>query len=299
MSNGRTGAWAAAVAGTSTANAHVATTSRINPPLTGRSLPEGECRTTRLNVWGVAADGCLVSVNDLVLVQGMADTKLALSRWNERPWRVLRPWLALSLLIALLLLVSIFVIAELSTPDSTLYLLPGVNTTAGVDDYAHVLFRNSLVLALHALACVAGFIAGSSMPLAAAQRSGVSRWVHEKAGPFAIAFVLCATAFSLCTQAYVIGSGAATISAQLGISPGLLIITILPHALPELVALFLPLAAWMIASRKEEWHDLLAATAVTVAVAVPTLLAAAAVEIWVSPHLMAAVATEQMFLIGG
>ena len=41
---------------------------------------------------------------------------------------------------------------------------------------------DSLVLALHGTACVAGFIAGASMPIAAAQRTGFSRWVHVKAG---------------------------------------------------------------------------------------------------------------------
>ena len=61
-------------------------------------------------------------------------------------------------------------------------------------------------------------------------------------------------------------------------------LTLLPHALPELIALFLPLAAWIIASRRGDWHELLAATFVTVAIAVPMLLAAAAVEIWVTPH---------------
>ena len=49
--------------------------------------------------------------------------------------------------------------------------------------------------------------------------------------------------------------------------------------MPELVSLFLPLAAWIVASRRDDWQDLLAATAVTVAIAVPVLLAAAAVEI--------------------
>jgi uncharacterized membrane protein len=168
-----------------------------------------------------------------------------------------------------------------------------------MSDYVHVLFRNSLVLALHALACVAGFIAGSALPLSASHRSGIDRWVHEKAGPFAIAFVLCATTFSLSTQAYLIGSGAATIADQLGMSPGVLILSLLPHALPELVSLFLPLAAWIIASRRADWQDLLAATAVTVAIAVPTLLAAAAVEIWVSPHLMNALSTQNPPLLGG
>ncbi len=239
-----------------------------------------------------------MSVNDLVLVQGMADTRLALSRWNERPWTVLRPWLRLSFCIAVMLLVAVYVIAKLTTPDSSRYILPGVNSEAGLDDYAAVLFRNSLVLALHALACVAGFIAGSAMPLSAAQRSGLSRWVHEKAATFAIAFVICATTFSLATQAYVIGSQASTIAAQLGITPGQLMLTLIPHAIPELVALFLPLAAWIIASRRDDWQDLLAATAVTVAIAVPTLLMAAAIEVWVSPRIMEAIATHQPPLHG-
>ena len=153
-----------------------------------------------------------------------------------------------------------------------------------------MLYRNSLVLALHAMACVAGFMAGSSLPLSASKRHGLSRWVHEKAGPLAIAFVACATLFSLSTQAYGLGTGAATLAPQLGLTPGLLVVGLLPHAIPELTALFLPLAAWLIASRKRDWQDLLAATVVTVAIAVPVLLASAAVELWVSPVLLRSLA---------
>jgi hypothetical protein len=232
-----------------------------------------------------------MSVNDLVLVQGMKDTRLALTRWNREPAGVLLPWLRLSVLIALGLLFSIWLIALLSRPDLTAFDIPGYNSPAGFDDYLHVLYRNSLVLALHALACVAGFMAGSSLPLAAAQRSGLSRWVHEKAGPLAIGFVVCATLFSLTTQAYIIGGTASSIAGQLGVAPGTLLLALAPHALPELIALFLPLAAWMIASRRGDWQDLLAATFVTVAIAIPVLLAAAAVETWVSPHLLAAIAS--------
>lgn len=147
-----------------------------------------------------------------------------------------------------------------------------------------------LVLALHAMACVAGFMAGSSMPLAASQRSGLSRWVHEKAGPLAIGFVIAATLFSLSTQAYIVGGTAASLSLMLGLSPGELLLGLLPHAIPELTALFLPLAAWMIASRKGDWHELLAATFVTVAISVPVLLLAALVELYVSPGLLRALA---------
>ncbi len=232
-----------------------------------------------------------MSVEELVLVQGMHDTKLALRRWNSRPFEVLGPWLALSLMISLGLLCAVYAVAELTTPDSTRYVIPGYTEAAGLDDYVQVLFRNSLVLALHAMACVAGFIAGSSLPQSAASRTGLSRWVHEKAGPLAIAFVICATGFSLVTQAYIIGGGTASIAQQLGTTPAILLLALSPHALPELVALFLPLAAWMIASRNQDWQDLLAATFVTVAVAVPVVLAAAAVETWVSPHLLQAIAS--------
>jgi Stage II sporulation protein M len=230
-----------------------------------------------------------MSVNDLVLVQGMRDTRNALARWNSDPGSILLPWLALSIFIAVGLLLAIWLVASATTPDPTPLLIPGLNTEATVGDYFHVLYRNSLVLALHAMACVAGFIAGSSLPLSAANRSGLDRWVHEKAGPLAIGFVVCATVFSLCTQAFAIGGAASTVAGQLGVSPATLLLGLAPHAVPELVALFLPLAAWMIASRNDDWQDLLAATFVTVAVAVPTLLAAAAIEVWVSPHLLAAV----------
>ena len=227
-----------------------------------------------------------MSVNDLVLVQGMRDTKLALARWNREPGAVLRPWCILSAAIAVALLFAVFVVAKFTTPDRTIYLIPGYNADVSYGDYLHVLFRNSLVLALHALACVAGFMAGSSLPLSASHRSGLSRWVHEKAGPLAIGFVVCATLFSLGTQAFVLGGEAASMAGQIGTTPGLLLLARLPHALPELFALFLPLAAWMIASRRDDWHELLAATLVTVAIAIPIVLAAAAVEVWVSPKLL-------------
>jgi hypothetical protein len=111
--------------------------------------------------------------------------------------------------------------------------------------------------------------------------------VHDRAGPLAIGFVVLATLFSLATQAYALGQGASNLSGELGVSPPLLLAGLLPHALPELTALFLPLAAWTLAARREAWQELLAATFVTVAIAVPVLIAAAAVETWVSPGLLA------------
>ncbi len=229
----------------------------------------------------------LVSVNDLVLVQGIKDTRQTLAGWRRDPLAVLGVWLGWSFAIALALLGSVYLIAVNTSPDYSPLVIPGLSRAAEATDLLHILYRNGLVLALHAMACVAGFIAGSSLPLSAEKRSGLSRWVHEKAGPLAIAFVVGATTFSLVTQAYVLGGGAATLSWQLGVEPAALLAVVSVHALPELVALFLPLAAWMVASRQGDWHELLAATFVTLAVAVPVLVVSAVVEVYLTPQLLA------------
>jgi hypothetical protein len=227
-----------------------------------------------------------VNVSELALVQGMDDTRAALRRWNAAPFAVLRPWAIGAAAISVALLAAVWVVAQVVTPDPTGYLIPGLNEPSTLGSIGRVLFRNSLVLALHAMACVAGFIAGSSLPMQAEHHHGWWRSVHEKAGPAAIVFVAAATTFSLCTQAFVLGNEAATLAQQLHIGRGMLMLTLLPHALPELVALFLPLAAWMLASRREAWHELLAATAVTTAVAAPVLILAANVEVFVWPRLL-------------
>jgi hypothetical protein len=230
-----------------------------------------------------------VSINDFVLVQGMRDTRGALERWNSQPWPVLRGWFGGALMVASALLFAVWLVAATSTPDITPVRIPGVTDQANLGDIGHILFRNSLVLALHAFACVAGFIAGSSLVLSAEHRSGLSKLVHEKARPIAFAWVTLVTCFSLATQTYALGLTGAQLANQLGISPGVLVLTILPHAIPELVALFLPLAAWVIASKRNEWSDLLAATFVTVGVAIPMLICAAAWETYVWPHIQIAV----------
>jgi hypothetical protein len=218
----------------------------------------------------------------------MQDTRETLDAWSERPWPVLRGWLALSLAIALALLAATWFVAGLLTPDLTPIHLPGLTEPSQPGDLLPILWRNSLVLALHGTACVAGFIAGASMPIAAAQRSGLSRWIHVKAGELAILFVCAVTLFSLGTQALYLGFQGSTLAFQLHISRLELILSVLPHALLELTALFLPLAAWLLASRRGEWNQLLAATLITVALAIPALIVAATLEVYVWPHILEA-----------
>jgi hypothetical protein len=219
---------------------------------------------------------------------GVRQTRSTLRAWQRTPGAVLGRWFAGSALAATGLLCAVWVVATLFDGYQQVLILEPPFAIGDGGDVLSILRRNMLVLALHAMACVAGFIAGSSLPLQAKHHHGVSRFLHEHGGRIAIGFVCCATAFSLSAQAYVIGHSLAGVSHFLRVSPGILLLGVLPHAIPELIALFLPLAAWIIASRRGEWEQLLAATFVTVAVAVPILVIAAFIEVYISPHLFVA-----------
>lgn len=219
---------------------------------------------------------------------GVRHTRSTLRAWQRHPGGIVGRWIAGAALAAGGLLGAVLLVAALSPRYTQIVTLQPPFAVGDSADVVRVLSHNALVLALHAMACVAGFIAGSSLPLQASSRSGLSRWVHAHGGRIAIVFVICATAFSLSIQAYTLGHTLAGVAHFLRVSPALLLLSVLPHAIPELIALFLPLAAWIIASRRGEWEQLLAATFVTVAIAVPILVLAALIEVYVSPHLFTA-----------
>lgn len=224
--------------------------------------------------------------SELALAQGWKDTHATIAEWRANHWKVLIGWTLLSLAVAIALLVAVAMLADTIQPDPTPLVVIGTNRVPDLEFVAAILFRNSLVLALHGFACVAGFIAGSSLPMQAKQHSGIWRKVHERAGPLAITFVVCATSFSLLTQAYILGAQTSTLTAQLGLPVDTFMLVVATHAVPELTALFLPLAAWIIASRRNEWNKLLAATFVTVGIAIPVLILTALQEVYVTPHLI-------------
>ena len=197
-----------------------------------------------------------------------------------------RQWSALSFAIACALLTATWIVAGFMVPDLTRLGIAGVTHPVDFEDFLRILGRNATVLAFHAMACVAGFIAGASMPIAAQNRTGISRWVHIKAGELAILYVVAVTLFSLSVQAYMLGFQSPALSDQLHITNLELILSVTPHALIELTALFLPLAAWVIAARKEEWNQLLAATFVTVVIAIPMLVLGALLELFLWPQVL-------------
>jgi hypothetical protein len=239
-----------------------------------------------------------VDASSYALYHGVRRTRTTLRMWQRRPLPVLGSWVAGSLLAAVGLLLAVLVISELFGHYVQPVELQPPFAVGDLGDVARVVSHNLLVLALHAAACVAGFIAGSSLPLQAEGKSGLSLWVHEHGGRIAIAFVVCATTFSLSAQAYVLGHTLAGVAHFMKVSPALLLLGVLPHAIPELMALFLPLAAWIIASRRGEWDQLLAATVVTVAIALPVLVLAALIEVYVSPHVFASLTGLHAPIVG-
>jgi hypothetical protein len=229
-----------------------------------------------------------VDASAYALVHGVRRTRTTLHSWRAHRWRVLGGWFAGSALAAGGLLAAVLLVAGLDRGYVQPLPFEPPFAAGRLGDVPGLLLNNLLVLALHAMACVAGFIAGSSLPLQAAGKRGVSRWLHLHGGPIAIGFVVCATTFSLCTQAFLLGRALAGFAHFVGVSPALLLLAVLPHAVPELIALFLPLAAWIIASRRQQWDQLLAATLLTVSVALPILLVSALLEVYLSPHIFAA-----------
>ncbi|MBM3667864.1 MAG: hypothetical protein FJW90_10385 [Actinobacteria bacterium] len=229
-----------------------------------------------------------MAASEYALVHGARHMRATLETWQHDPWPLLRRWLAVAAAIGVLLLCGVCVVASLVKPDLGFNYVPSLPQGSELGHIADLVGRNSIVLALHAVACIAGFIAGVSLPLAAEKRQGISRWVHERARPVAFAWVLLVTCFSLVTQTLLLGVIGSTLAESLRISPAELILLTAPHALLELTAVFLPLAAWTIAGRRGDWDQLLAATAVTVTIAIPMLIASAAWEVHVWPQLLEA-----------
>lgn len=225
------------------------------------------------------------NANDLILRATMNETRETLARWRKRPLHTIGRWLLLSFAIAAAMLAAVLAVAHFSTGEPTNQ-LPRILSESRPSDLLHVFFRNSLVLALHGFVCLAGFMAMRALPEQTKYKRGVDRWVHEHAPRFAMLWVTSATIFSITTQIYILGHGVADLAMTLGISQATLLLTVLPHALLELTAVFLPLAAFLIASLHRDWHELLAATLVTVTAAVPMLVFAAWFEAYQWPALL-------------
>jgi lipopolysaccharide export LptBFGC system permease protein LptF len=138
------------------------------------------------------------------------------------------------------------------------------------------------VLLLHLLVCFATYLVRRSLPLQAHEMSGVQGWVHRHAGTPALLSVVALTVFSIVQQALNLGHALADVAGQGTMTQAEILVRLLPHALPELIAVFLPLAAVMWLESRARNRELLAAVAACTVVAVPIVVLSAFVEVVVA-----------------
>lgn len=223
----------------------------------------------------------------LAVVAGWHDTRAAFTRWNNDVAGVVRTWMGTSLLVGIALLVATWVVGTWFASGSVATL----DTFAGAADPRHavgIFTNNLLVLAMHALICVAGYMATTTVAIAADDYAGWLRRVHLLARPVTFAFILVVTWSSFALQALTLGTAAPGVARAYDMEIWQLLLVVTPHAIPELVAVFLPLGAWLVIARRRAWNELFAASILATVVAVPLLAVAAIVEEYVTPLTIAA-----------
>lgn len=227
-----------------------------------------------------------------VFRRGLAESREVWRAWRQDRFRILRDWFVLSLLVAVALLTAVWFVGEQlleATRRTGLSATPGFLVRTPLETVGAVLGANGLVLLLHALVCWAGYLARRAVPDLAPSLRGIHRWVHEQAGSWAMGIVTGLVAFSLGQQVWVLGQGLAQIAVGAGATTLGVLLRLAPHALVELMAVFLPLAACLLLGRQGRWNALLAAAVLSSLAALPLLVAASVWEGWVAPGLFPSV----------
>jgi hypothetical protein len=202
-------------------------------------------------------------------------------------WAEVGRWAAVAGAVAAVLLGSVALIAAR---------LPG-SYIAGIDsglfirhhsfgDVLYVFRRNLLVLGIHLCACWIGAIIGRRHEPAPAHWGWVGalhRPVPAWMGRAALVYALLITLLSVAVQATALGRQLADLSRAANISSTHLLVLVLPHAVPELVAVFLPLGLFLLEARRGRLDRLGPWSLRAAAVALPVLLCAAAIETYVTP----------------
>lgn len=245
-----------------------------------------------------------VSAERLAFQSGIKETRQILKEWAGQPCSlrnssrcspkisqvaqlglVARPWLSLSLIIAIIMFCGALAVAEW-LPQTAEVVSP-LFVTAGnsLSDALWLLGRNLMVLLLHLLVCVAAYLARRSIPFQAQNKTGLNRWMHHNIGKGAMLVVAGMTAYSLTWQTWQLGNVLHSAAETLNISSLDLLLRASLHGLPELVAVFLPLAACLMLGFKKQWNRMLAAAVLCAMISIPMLIMAVAIETWVTYRL--------------
>src|ERR1700675_283098 len=99
-----------------------------------------------------------MDVSAYAFAHGMEHTRATLRAWQRTPLKVVGQWVAGSALAAMGLLLAVWGGASLDHGYQQIITLQPPFEVGDLRDVAGVLGANALVLALHAMACVAGFM---------------------------------------------------------------------------------------------------------------------------------------------
>jgi hypothetical protein len=155
-----------------------------------------------------------------------------------------------------------------------------------LSDAWFVFQRNLLVLAIHLCACWIGAIVArpsTSAPVRHGRTHGLHRPVPAGVGRAAIRYALVVTLVSVVVQALALGHQLANLYVATAIPRLRLLWLLLPHAAPELIAVFLPLGLFLIQARRGRLDCLERWSLQAGALALPVLFAAALIETYVTP----------------
>lgn len=202
-------------------------------------------------------------------------------------WGEVARWAAVAAAVAVVLLGSVAVIAGHVTGAGWTGAESGLLVRHhDLGDVLSVLRRNLLVLGIHLCACWIGAIIGrphrpapSSWGRIGALHRPVPVWV----GRAALFYALLVTLLSVAVQAIGLGRQLADVAAATQIGSTHLLVLVLPHAVPELLAVFLPLGLFLLEARRGRLDRLGAWSLQAAAIALPVLVCAALIETYVTP----------------
>jgi hypothetical protein len=203
----------------------------------------------------------------VALPSGAAWTRALFAVWAQRPLPTLAPWALGSLAIGLALLGAALGVALLAGP-SEFYTPVFADPSAGINDVGRIVVRNTTVLGLQLLVCF-GFYAA-----------------HARGRRDALWIIGALSAYSLLSQAWRLGHDLASAADSLGLSAAGLTLRLSLHAVPELTAVFLPLAASIALMRRGRHENLAAAAALTGIVAFPVVVVAATIEVFLTRYVV-------------
>ena len=195
--------------------------------------------------------------------------------WALHPLPVLAPWALGSLAIGLTLLGSALLVALVAGPGSEGYVPVFADPSgSGAADVARIAFKNTMVLSMQVLVCVAVYLVNRP-----GRYSPAVRWLVLRT-------VAGFVAYSLLSQAWRLGHDLASAAETLGFSPAELLARACVHAIPELTAVFLPLASCLMLVRRGRTEDLGAAAVLCAVVAWPVVFFCAGVEVHLTPFVV-------------